>query len=115
MTEATYAALLGASIGSLGGVAVATITSIMESRRNRRRLIYEVAVKEWETHAGMAERILAATGRKEPVVPLITYLDYYSKLLKRFEVGRLTQEKLNAINKDRSQFLGTLEQREGKK
>lgn len=85
--------LLGAFIGASASVATMLIQSKISDRRERLRLVKELAIHDAEKAFEVGKK--SSDGFH--MLPLVVYMHYYSKLLEAMEEGKLTPERAKEL------------------
>lgn len=96
--------LLGALIGASASVVTILIQSKIHDKRERLRLIKELAIHDFEKSYEMGK----SSGRGFNVLPLVVYMHYHSKLLEVMESGKLTPEIAKKLYDESKAVAGSL-------
>jgi hypothetical protein len=96
--------LLGALIGASASVVTMLIQSKIHDKRERMRLIKELAIHDFEKSIEIGK----ATGRGFNVIPLVVYMHYHSKLLEAMEKDELTPEVAKKLYDESKTLAGSL-------
>ena len=80
--------LLGALIGASASVVTMIIQSRIHDKRERMRLIKELAIHDFEKSFEIAK----ASGLDFDTIPLVVFMHYHSKLIEAMEKDELTPE-----------------------
>jgi len=82
--------LVGALIGASASVVTMIIQSRIHDKRERMRLIKELAIHDFEKSFEIAKA--SASGRGFNITPLVVFMHYHSKLIEAMEKDELTPE-----------------------
>ena len=93
--------LLGALVGASASVVTMLIQSKIHDKRERMRLIKELAIHDCEKSYEIAKE----SGRNFDIIPLVVFMHYHSKLLEAMEKDELTPESAKKLY-DESKALG---------
>ncbi len=91
--------LLGALIGASASVVTMLIQSKMHDKRQRMRLMKELAIHDYEKSYEIDK------ARGAGIIPLVVFMHYHSKLIEAMEKDELTPELANKLY-DESKALG---------
>jgi len=95
---AAGAAISGALIGFLGGVARDLISTSAEKNRERARLAVQLALAEHERRIAAIKEKLLPPGQR--ALPLVLYFDYHARFIRAAEKGKLTPTTLTRLHNE---------------
>ncbi len=104
MDASAVAALLGALIGGLAGVAGQVLAARYASRNERRRLAVEAGYREWEHMRDLAKD---GGGR---LLPPILFIHYSNELMTLLDRGTLSAESYRDVIRRRDSFRAVIEE-----
>lgn len=98
--------LIGALIGAGASVATQIIQARNQNKRERTKLIVEMAIHDQKHHMTIAGQM---QGKRVAIMPLGAYAHYHAALLTLLEKDALTPESLIALRKESSDIMDAIE------
>jgi hypothetical protein len=88
---AVLGTLGGALIGSMSTIFGNWLTKRHELKKHRESLVFQNALEEWKAGLDFSTKVKGVTVKLHPV---ITYVDFYWRLMRLIEKGNLTDQKM---------------------
>ena len=104
---AFLAALLGALVGSLASIAVAFIQTRAAHRREKARLVLEVAMADHASQIEVAKQL----GTRAKLAPLIAFVHHHAGVYDLLEHGDLTPEAMRELDKEQDALMDYVDDR----
>jgi hypothetical protein len=92
--EAWIAGLLGTLVGAVGSVAGVWIQSYFQTRRERLKLVMDIAVQDRNDSIRLAKEIGQPQGS---IAPLALFAHYHAELFQLIESGNLTEKTMTEL------------------
>jgi len=102
--EAWIAGLLGTLVGASGSVAGIWIQSYFQTRRERLKLVMEIAMQDRKDSIQLAKDLGQTIG---PIAPIALFAHYHAELFKLIESGKLTNQTMHELYRSNT-LLGNI-------
>ena len=84
------------------------VIKIQENKKISKDLLVRMAIKNWENHQRLAEKLAEKKGTSVPMFPLDAYLIHLSNVMKLIDKDKLTKENIKELynqNQEVSQII----------
>lgn len=92
--EAWIAGLIGTLVGAAGSVAGVWIQSYFQTRRERLKLVMDIAVQDRNDTIRLAKELGQAQGA---IAPIALFAHYHAELFRLIESGNLTEKTMTDL------------------
>ena len=99
-----FIGLLGAIIGAAASIGTVWIQSHYQSKRDRLRLVTELALEDYKTNIELAK----LHGKRFSAPPVALYLHYHLELAKLLEKGSISSVELEVLMEENQSVLETI-------